>query len=113
MPSEQTRLTEHACVAAILGRTLTIRGIANVLRYVRAAMEAGVELGLSPDLAKQLAAGSLAGTAALLKATGLHPEALVDSVTTPGGLTIRGINTMEAYGFSSAVIAGVKAAAVK
>ena len=88
-------------------------GIANVLRYVRAAMEAGVELGLSPDLAKQLAAGSLAGTAALLKATGLHPEALVDSVTTPGGLTIRGINTMEAHGFSSAVIAGVKAAAVK
>lgn len=86
-------------------------GIANVLRYVRAATEAGVELGLSPDLACRLASGSLAGTAAMLDATGAHPEALVDKVTTPGGLTIRGINAMEAGGFSAAVIAGVKAAA--
>ncbi len=88
-------------------------GIANVLRYVRAATEAGVELGLSPSLACKLAAGSLAGTAAILDATGSHPEALVDAVTTPGGLTIRGLNTMEANGFSAAVIAGIKAAATR
>lgn len=86
-------------------------GIANVLRYVRAAMEAGVELGLSPAVAKELAAGSLAGTAALIEATGAHPEVLVDTVTTPGGLTIRGLNAMEAEGFTPAVIAGIKAAA--
>lgn len=85
-------------------------GIANVFRYVRAAMEAGVELGLSPDLACKLAAGSLGGACSMIESTGKHPEALVDSVTTPGGLTIRGINTMEANGFSVAVIAGIKAA---
>lgn len=88
-------------------------GIANVLRYVRAATEAGVELGLDANLAKELATASLDGTAAILRHTGAHPEALVDSVTTPGGLTIRGINTMEASGFSAAVIAGIKAAAKK
>ena len=85
-------------------------GIANVLRYVRAAMEAGVQLGLNPGLAKELATGSLAGTAALLDAVGAHPEVLVDTVTTPGGLTIRGLNTMEEKGFTPAVIAGIKAA---
>ncbi|MCM1066976.1 MAG: pyrroline-5-carboxylate reductase [Muribaculaceae bacterium] len=88
-------------------------GIANVLRYVRAAMEAGVELGLSPAVAKELAAGSLEGAAELIFRTGAHPEALIDSVTTPGGLTIRGVNAMETAGFSAAVMAGVKAAAKK
>ena len=45
----------------------------------------------------------------LLKATGEHPEAAIDKVTTPGGLTIRGLNEMEHAGFSSAVIRGMKA----
>lgn len=88
-------------------------GIANVFRYVRAAMEAGVELGLPAALARDLASGSLAGADAMLRSTGKHPEELVDSVTTPGGLTIRGINTMEAQGFSASVIAGIKAAVKK
>lgn len=98
---------EHLFGAAM---AISSCGIANVLRYVRAAMVGGVELGLNPALAKDLAAGSLAGTAELLDATAAHPEALVDTVTTPGGLTIRGINAMEANGFTAAVIAGIKAA---
>lgn len=39
---------------------------------------------------------------------GSHPEAEIDRVTTPGGITIRGLNAMEAAGFTAAVIAGVK-----
>ena len=88
-------------------------GSANVLRYVRAATEAGVELGLSSELAKELATASLEGTASIINHTNAHPEALIDSVTTPGGLTIRGINAMEACGFSAAVTAGIKAATKK
>lgn len=90
--------------------SLTSCGIAFALRYIRAASEAGVELGLSPSVAAEMAASALEGAAAMLRASGENPEALVDRVTTPEGLTIKGLNTMEAHGFSAALMAGVKAA---
>lgn len=37
------------------------------------------------------------------------PEVEIDKVTTPGGLTIKGLNAMEEAGFTSAVIKGLKA----
>ena len=89
---------------------LTSCGIAFALRYIRAASQAGVELGLAPDVAADMAASALEGAAAMLRATRMNPEALVDRVTTPGGLTIRGLNAMEARGFSAALMTGVKAA---
>ncbi|MDE6135494.1 MAG: NAD(P)-binding domain-containing protein [Muribaculaceae bacterium] len=92
---------------------LTSCGIAFALRYIRACSEAGVELGLAPAQAAAMTASALEGAAAMLRATGLHPEVLVDRVTTPGGLTIRGLNAMEANGFSAAVNSGIKAAANK
>ena len=49
------------------------------------------------------------GAISLLQQTGEHPEAAIDRVTTPGGLTIRGLNAMEHGGFTSAVINGLKA----
>lgn len=45
----------------------------------------------------------------LLQETGEHPEAAIDKVTTPGGCTIKGLNTMEQGGFTSAVINGLLA----
>ena len=84
-------------------------GTAYALRYVRAAMEAGVELGLYPDQAKKIVAQTVRGAAGLLLARGTHPEEEIDKVTTPGGFTIKGLNRMEACGFSNAVIEGLKA----
>lgn len=89
--------------------SLSSCGIAFALRYVRAQTEAAVELGLDPATAAKISAATMGGAAALL-ADGAHPEALVDRVTTPGGLTIRGLNAMEDAGFSRATMAGVKAA---
>ena len=51
------------------------------------------------------------GAVTLLEATGLHPEAAIDLVTTPGGVTIKGLNEMEHNGFTSSVIKGLKAGA--
>jgi len=45
----------------------------------------------------------------LLLAHGSHPEQEVDKVTTPGGITIKGLNAMEEAGFTNAVIKGLKA----
>lgn len=52
---------------------------------------------------------TLRGAAELLLQRGEHPEAEIDRVTTPGGITVRGLNEMEQAGFSAAVIRGLKA----
>ena len=88
-------------------------GTALAMRYVRASVEAGVELGLRPDLAQELVAQTLKGAAELLQFHQSHPEEEIDKVTTPGGYTIRGLNAMEHAGFSSAVIQGLKACVAK
>lgn len=84
-------------------------GIAYAMRYVRAAVEGGVELGFRAAEAQAIVAETLAGTAMLLERPHAHAEVEIDRVTTPGGLTIRGLNAMEANGFTTAVIAGLRA----
>jgi pyrroline-5-carboxylate reductase len=84
-------------------------GIAYALRYIRAAMEGGVELGMRADDAKHIVMQTLRGAADILEANNTHPEAEIDRVTTPGGLTIRGLNAMEAAGFTHSVIEGLRA----
>lgn len=86
-------------------------GIAFFLRFIRAAAEGSVELGLKAPFATKIAALTAEGAAALL-ADGAHPEAEIDKVTTPGGITIKGLNALEAHGFNSAVIAALKASCV-
>lgn len=83
-------------------------GIAYFLRFIRAAAEGSVELGLRPGFATEVAASTAIGAAALLE-DGSHPEAEIDKVTTPGGLTIKGLNALENNGFTKAVIAALKA----
>lgn len=84
-------------------------GIAYALRYIRAAMEGGVELGIRADDAKQIVMQTLRGAVDVLAANDAHPEAEIDRVTTPGGLTIKGLNAMEAAGFTHSVIEGLRA----
>jgi len=83
-------------------------GIAYFMRFIRALAEGSVELGLKADFATQIAALTADGAAAIL-AEGNHPEAEIDKVTTPGGLTIKGLNALEANGFTAAVIDALKA----
>lgn len=85
-------------------------GIALVLKYMQAAMQAGVEMGIYPKQAQQMIAQSVKGAAELLlQNPATHPSVEIDKVTTPGGITIKGINELEHGGFSSAVIKALKA----
>lgn len=93
--------------------SLTSCGIAFAFRYIRAAMEGGIEMGVYPDQAKSAVLQTLRGAIELLEANGTHPEVEIDKVTTAGGITIKGLNEMEHAGFSSAVIKGLKASNVK
>lgn len=90
------------------GTALSGCGIAYVMRFVRAASEAGVELGFKADDAKNVVLQTMQGAISLLQANGSNPEAEIDKVTTPGGMTIKGLNAMEQAGFTNAVIQGFK-----
>ena len=105
----ETIVTDESHLPA--GTTLASCGIAYAMRYVRAASEGGVELGFKADDAKRIVMQTMKGAVSVLEASGLHPEAAIDLVTTPGGVTIKGLNEMEHAGFTSAVIHGLKAGA--
>lgn len=88
--------------------SLSSCGIAYAFRYIRAAMEGGVEMGIYPETAKEVVMQTLKGAVKLLETNQSHPETEIDKVTTPGGVTIKGLNEMEAHGFTNAVIKGLK-----
>lgn len=107
----KVKLCREQEVAA--GNMLAGCGIAYVMRFIHAMMEGGVEMGLYPKDAQAIAMQTMRGAVAVLEGTGAHPEAAIDKVTTPGGLTIRGLNELDHAGFNSAVIRCLKAGLVK
>ena len=84
-------------------------GIAFALRYIRAAMQGGIEIGFGAEMAQFITAQTVKGATELLLQSGHHPEWEIDKVTTPMGITITGLNEMEHKGFSSSLIQGVMA----
>ena len=76
----------------------------------RRRARAGVRHGLSRETAQALAIQTMRGTAALLDATGQHPQAVIDAVSSPGGTTIAALEAMERGGLRTAVADGVSAA---
>lgn len=87
---------------------MTSCGIAYALKYIQAAMQAGIELGVRPKDGMRMVAQSLKGAAELILANDTHPSVEIDKVCTPGGLTIKGINQLEHDGFTSALINAIK-----
>jgi len=94
---------ELMAAATVLGAC----GIAFALRFIRAAIQGGVEIGFGADVAQQIVAQTVKGASELILQTGHHPEQEIDKVTTPKGITISGLNEMEHQGFSSSLIRGL------
>jgi pyrroline-5-carboxylate reductase len=91
--------------ATILGAC----GTAYAMRYIRANIQGGIEIGFDAVTASLIAAQTVKGAADLLLTKGTHPEQEIDKVTTPKGCTIAGLNEMEHQGFSSSLIRGLVA----
>lgn len=91
--------------ATILGAC----GTAYALRYIRANIQGGIEIGFDAATASLIAAQTVKGATELLLQKGSHPEQEIDKVTTPKGCTIAGLNEMEHRGFSSSLIKGIVA----
>lgn len=82
-------------------------GTAYAMRYIRANIQGGIEIGFDAVTANLIAAQTVKGAAELLLLHGTHPEQEIDKVTTPKGCTIAGLNEMEHRGFSSSLIKGI------
>jgi pyrroline-5-carboxylate reductase len=91
--------------ATILGSC----GVAYVLRFIRAMIQGGIQIGFDAAVASAIVNQTVKGAAELLIERGEHPEHEIDKVTTPKGCTIVGLNEMEHNGFSSSLIKGIVA----
>ena len=75
---------------------------AYVALVAEAQVDAGVRAGLPADVAGRLVAANFAGTAALLQARGMDTLAVRRAVTSPGGITARGLAALEQGGVRAA-----------
>lgn len=104
----------------MVGTTITIKeqlmeaatvigacGIAFVLRFMRAMVQGGIQIGFDSQTASTIVNHTVKGAAQLLIERKQHAEFEIDKVTTPKGCTIVGLNEMEHNGFSSSLIKGI------
>jgi len=85
-------------------------GPAYVSLFVEAQVDAAVRLGMPPQLASELATATTEGCAALLAARDFDTLAVRRAVTSPGGVTARGLAALEAGGLRDAFHAAADAA---
>lgn len=105
------KVEDEKLLDAVTG--LSGSGPAYVLLMIEAMADGGVAAGLPRQLAIELAAQTVLGTAAMALSGVAHTAELKDRVCSPGGTTIEGVRRLEAGGFRSAVIEAVVAASKK
>lgn len=84
-----------------------------VYMFIDALARAGVKNGMKKDIALQIAAQSVLGSAKMILESDTHPFELIDQVCSPGGTTIEGVTSLQADGFESAIHNAVQKAVDK
>lgn len=85
-------------------------GPAYIFMIIEALSDAGVKMGLSRDVANILTLQTVLGSAKLALESGKHPGELKDQVTSPGGTTISGLQSLEEGGLRTTLMNAVEAA---
>ena len=86
---------------------------AYVYMFIEALADAAVLDGMPRDAAYRFAAQTVRGSAQLVLESGMHPGALKDMVTSPGGTTIEGVRVLEENAFRGIVMEAVHACTEK
>lgn len=82
-------------------------GPAYIYLVTEAMVQAGQELGLSPEVARALAVQTIKGAAQMLAETGAEPRLLREQVTSPNGTTAAGLEVLVQAGFSQALVRAI------
>ncbi|MES1918768.1 hypothetical protein MHBO_000678 [Bonamia ostreae] len=93
----------------LLGAVTGVSGSspAFVLMMIEALADGGLLHGLPKDVGLKLAAQAVMGAAKMALESEVHPAQLRDRITSPGGTTIAGVQSLEDDGFRGAVINAV------
>jgi len=86
---------------------LTGSSPAFICLIIEAMVQAGIAVGFKSEVALELVLKTVEGTAGLLKQTGDSPSKVRQSVASPRGTTVCGLNAMEANGVRHGVISGI------
>lgn len=86
-------------------------GPAYLLYIMTAMIDAGVRAGFARKDARAITIENMIGTAIKLEQSGMHPYQILDTMTSPGGVGIEAIYSMEQKGVSSALMYSVQEAA--
>jgi len=85
-------------------------GPAYFFNFVEEMIKSGVTLGLSPEIATELAVGTIVGAAAMLQESGLDAATLRKNVTSPNGSTAAALNVFNESDLSAIVSKAMAAA---
>jgi len=88
-------------------------GPAYVAVVIESLADGGVKMGLDRITAMTLATQTVLGAARLMIETGMHPGALKDMVSSPGGTSIAGIAALEEGGIRTTFIKAVERATLR
>ncbi|MBP3331628.1 MAG: pyrroline-5-carboxylate reductase [Tidjanibacter sp.] len=88
-------------------------GIAYILKYIDASINGGVKLGIEQTEARKIVLQTVKGAVSLLEKFDTLPQEEINKVTTPGGLTFKGLTAMTENGFEKAIEAGLEASMSK
>ncbi|UFT99444.1 pyrroline-5-carboxylate reductase [Radiobacillus kanasensis] len=103
-----TTIVNEEDLHAITG--LSGSGPAYIYYLVEAMEQAALDEGIASDTAKELIIQTLMGAAEMLKQTQEQPGVLRKKITSPGGTTQAGLETLDQYHYQEALQACVKRA---
>lgn len=102
---EEVRESQMDAVTGLSGT-----GPMYVFYMIEALSDAGVKVGLPRDVATRLAMQTVRGSAQLALTSGVHPAALKDMVSSPGGTSITALHVLRRHGFASILMDAVEVA---